>query len=69
MAKDGAESDPQVKRVGKLTVPKRLKKTRRQRRIERQGLSDDAWAATGISKASQEGHRQAGPIMKYDDDT
>jgi hypothetical protein len=67
----GKESDGSGEKgrtVGGLRIGQGLRR-RKARKKAKKGLPPQAWNATGLSKASQQGHRAAGPIMQYGDDT
>ena len=66
--KDGDGAGGGDRNVGGLRIGKGLR-NRKARKRAKKGLPPQAWGATGISKASQQGHSAAGPIMQYGDDT
>lgn len=67
--KGGNKAGGKRRIVGPMRIREGLRKRKAKKVPKGGGLPQQAWNATGISEASQAGHRAAGPIMHYGDDT
>lgn len=52
----------------RLRIPDALKQVKPKKKA-RAGYPSSVWNSSTLSEPSKKGHRLAGPIMKYDDDT
>lgn len=63
-------SRPQPRKASRLVrIPSSLKERPAAPKRKPKGLPDAAWASSKLKGHSKHGHRLAGPIMQYDDDT
>ncbi len=66
----GGTDSQSVKRSRRLRIPEALKPNRQDKEEkETEGYPSSVWAGSSLSEASKKGHRLAGPVMQYEDET